>query len=225
MRRIGSPLALLLATLGAGACGGGDRPAGGDSAPAEGDLPPVEAVAEGWHTRADGLEWGGDELQVLREAQGFGFRTTHGGIAFRERDVRNQLPMYVEAAFMQRRVQPGDEKGYGVFVGGRQLLVDGQEYVAFVLRSTGEYRIERRVRGEVTPVVEWTSADIIRAAREPGQVPMNLLRVEADRESVRFMINNETVATFPVTLVDPSGAVGFRVDDGVTLSVMAWEVG
>jgi hypothetical protein len=222
MRRIGTPLALLV-VFGAAACGG-DRPAsaGGNGS---GELPAAEVAMEGWYTRADGLEFGGEELQVLREAQGFGFRTTHGGVAFQERDVRTQLPMRVEAVFLQRGARPDDQGAYGVFVGGKQVLVAGQEYIAFILRPTGQYRIERRVRGEITPVVDWTPADVIRGARAEGEVPMNLLRVEADQGTVQFFINNEMVATFPVTLVDPLGAVGIRVDEGVTLTVTSWEVG
>lgn len=222
MRRIGTPLVLLV-LMGLVACGG-DRPATSGEG-GSGELPATGGTLEGWYTRADGLEYGGDELQVLREAQGFGFRTTHGGVAFQERDVRNQFPMRVEAAFLQRQARPGDEGAYGIFVGGRQVLVAAQEYIAFVLRPTGQYRIERRVRGEITPVVDWTPAGVIRGAGEEGEVPMNILRVEADGSTVQFFINNELVATFPVTLVDPLGAVGIRVDEGLTLTVMAWEVG
>lgn len=221
MRRIGTPLALLVVT-GLAACGG-DRPAAGGET--GGEVPAAGGTLEGWYTRADGLDYGGDELQVLREAQGFGFRTTHGGVAFQERDVRHQFPLRVEAAFLQRQARPDDRGAYGIFVGGRHVLAAGQEYIAFVLRPSGQYRIERRVGGEITPVVDWTPAGVIRGAGEEGEVPMNLLRVEAGGGTVEFFINNELVATFPVTLVDPLGAVGIRVDEGLNLTVMAWEVG
>lgn len=221
MRRIGTPVALLAAAILA-ACGG-DRPASEGTA-AAGEAPASRTALEGWHTRADGLDYGGNELQVFGEAQGFAFRTTHGGVAFQERDVRNQLPMVAEAAFIQRQARPDDEAAYGIFVGGRHLLAERQEYVAFVIRADGRYRIERRTPGGVAPVVDWTSVGVLRGAGEGGQIPMNVLRVEADRETVRFHINDEVVASFPVTLVDPVGAVGIRVDDGLNLTVTSWQV-
>lgn len=202
------------------ACGG-DRPERGREAS---DLPAVEGPAAGWHTRADGFDYGGDELQVLREPDAFGFRTQYGGIAFREEDVRGQLPIRVQGTFVQRRAGPDDQAAYGIFVGGRMLLVGDQEYVALVIRPTGEYRIERRLRGEVTPVVDWTRTGAIRTPGDASEVVTNLLRIDAEGEEVVFHINTDVVARLARTLVDPLGAVGIRVDPGLNLSVPIWEV-
>ena len=219
MRTFGVWLGFLL-VVGVGACGG-DRP----STEANGETAAVvSGPMEGWHTRADGLAYGGDELEVLREPEGFGFRTTHGGIAFREEDVRTMGSYRLQAAIQQRRAEPGDTRAYGLIIGGGDLLVEGQSYTAFLIRSTGDYTIERTERGATTPLIEWTPVAAIRGVESAGDAPMNILTVQTQGDQVIFLLNHEEVARLPEARVRPLGALGFRVEEGLNLTVLEWSI-
>lgn len=179
---------------------------------------------EGWYTRADGLPHGGDELRLLADPEGFGFEATAPGLAFREQDVRAVGSFRVQAALRLRTALPGDARPYGVFVGGGNLLVEDPSYTAFLIRSSGEFAVQRREGGEVSPLLEWIASPVIRVPTADSQPPMNILAVETVGEDVRFLINNEEVALLPAARVEPLGAVGLRVDDGVALTVVEWTV-
>lgn len=179
---------------------------------------------QGWYTRADGLTEGGGELEVLRDPEGFGFRATRAGIAFREEDVRAVGPYRLQAAIQLRGGEPGDQRAFGLFVGGGNLLVDDPTWTAFLIRASGEYTIQRREGGVVTPLLEWTAFPLLRGVQSPGDVPMNILAVEIRGENVHFFLNNEEAAILPVSRVRPLGALGLRVDDGLNLTVIEWGI-
>ena len=179
---------------------------------------------EGWYTRADGLPHGGGELRLLADPEGFGFESTAAGVAFREPDVRAMGPFRAQAALRLRTSQPGDDRPFGLFIGGGNLLVEDASYTAFLIRSSGEYSVQRREAGEVTQLLEWIATPIIRMPTAGAQPPMNILAVEVEGDNVRFLINNEEVALLPAARVEPWGAVGLRVDDGLALTVVEWTV-
>jgi hypothetical protein len=219
MRRSGrwAGLLLLLAVV---ACG--DAEQAGETA---GELAREPAVApEGWYTRADGLPHGGGELRLLADPEGFGFEATAPGLAFREQDVRAAGAFRMQAVLRLTSVQPGDVRPYGVFVGGGNLLVEDASYTAFLIRSSGEFSVQRREGGEVTTLLEWIASPVIRVPTADSQPPMNILAVEMVGEDVRFLINNEEVALLPAARVEPLGALGLRVDAGVALTVVEWTV-
>lgn len=179
---------------------------------------------QGWYTRGDGLPHGGDEIRLLADPEGFGFEATSAGLAFREEDVRAVAPFRVQAALRLRNAQPGDPSPFGLFIGGGNLLVDDASYTTFLIRSTGEFSVDRREGGEVTTLLEWITSPLIRVADANTQAPMNILAVDVEGGDVRFLINNEEVARLPVSRVEPLGAVGLRVDEGLALTVVEWTV-
>lgn len=214
--RWGGLVLLLVAT----ACGDADQ--GGETAAESPREAPV--APEGWYTRADGLPHGGDELRLLADPEGFGFEATAAGVAFREQDVRATGPFRVQAALRLRSADPGDARPYGVFLGGGNLLVEDPSHTAFLIRSTGEYSVQRREGGEVTQLLEWIASPVIRVPSAGAQPPLNILAVEIEGDQARFLVNNEEVATLPAARVAPWGAVGLRVDDGIALTVVEWTV-
>lgn len=199
----------------------GDSDGAGES---EGEAAREPAVApQGWYTRADGLPHGGDELRLLADPEGFGFEASAAGLAFREEDVRAVVPFRVQAALRLRSAEPGPAP-YGIFIGGGNLLVGNSSYTAFLIRSSGEFSVQRRTGGEMTNVLEWIASPVIRVPGGDTQLPMNILAVETVGDDVRFLINNEEVALLPAARVQPLGAVGLRVDDGLELTVVEWTV-
>ena len=202
------------------ACGDSDQ--AGERAAESAREPAV--APQGWYTRADGLPHGGDEVRLLADPEGFGFEAGAPGLAFREEDVRAVAPFRVQAALRLRGAEAGDPSPYGVFIGGGNLLVDNASYTAFLIRSSGEFSVQRREGGEVTNLLEWIGSSVIRVPGGETQLPMNILAVETAGDQVRFLINNEEVALLPAARVEPLGAVGLRVDGGRALTVVEWTV-
>ncbi len=116
---------------------------------------------------------------------------------------------------------PGERnEAYGLFVGGRNLDSDSQQYVYFVIRRSGEFLIKRRA-GESTEVIHnWTAHDAIRpyTAETTGNVH-NRLAVDADTESVGFLVNDVEVARLPRTDLAVDGVVGLRINHAMNVHV------
>jgi len=117
---------------------------------------------------------------------------------------------------------PGDRnEGYGVFVGGTDLEGNAQTYVAFVIRRSGEFRIERKAGAAWIMVKDWTSHSAIVRYDDKGEgtTAKNILSLDATGDAVRFLVNGAEVANLPRTAVGVDGVVGLRVNAGVNLHV------
>lgn len=119
-------------------------------------------------------------------------------------------------------------EGFGVFVAGRDLEGPDLRYLYFLVREGGEFLVKRR-SGERTEVVkDWTAHPSVAswASRTEGEMTVrNVLRVEARRDRVRFLVNGDEVASLPraeAGLLD--GVVGLRVNHGLNLHVSRLEV-
>jgi hypothetical protein len=67
---------------------------------------------------------------------------------------------------------------------------DDRNFIAFMLRSTGEYRIARFQRG-YTDLVPWTESSLIRT----GDNVQNTIRIDSQGDEFSFYINGVFVAT------------------------------
>ncbi len=67
---------------------------------------------------------------------------------------------------------------------------DDQNFIAFMIRSTGEYRIAR-FQGGYIDLMEWTESDLIRI----GDHAINTLRVDISGNDFTLYINGEFVVT------------------------------
>lgn len=112
---------------------------------------------------------------------------------------------------------PGtSDAGYGLFLGGTAVEDGLPDFVGFVLRRDGSAAVIRTDASGETVYAPWQQHDAISpgASDEPVR---NLLRVDADPDSVRFRVNDSLVATVARNEVPVDGAFGFRVGQGINL--------
>ncbi len=121
----------------------------------------------------------------------------------------------------------GRREAFGIFVGGADLQGEGQRYVYFLIRPTGEFLIKERNGEETSVLVEWTAHDAIVpwSAKGPDdETVANVLSVMAGGETVSFMVNGTEVVSLPRADVRPDGIVGLRVNHAVNVHVSSLDV-
>jgi hypothetical protein len=134
-------------------------------------------------------------------------------------DFRAEMEVYL--------FDPGARReAFGIFVGGRDLQGDGQEYTYFLIRNGGQFIVKRREGADAPTVLPWTSHDAILSYADRGDDTSvkNVLAVEADGGDVRFFVNGQEVASLPRSQVDVDGTYGFRVNHGLNLHISKLEL-
>lgn len=116
-------------------------------------------------------------------------------------------------------------EGFGLFVGGKDLLQDGQVYLYFLLRGDGQFLIKRRAGSQTHVVQDWTA----HAAIQPfmpgsGDQPFNRLAVAVDEAEVVFLVNGTEVARHPKAGLPTDGIVGLRLNHHVNVHVSEFGV-
>ncbi len=120
----------------------------------------------------------------------------------------------------------GRREAFGLFVGGSDLQADDQEYTYFLLRDGGQFIIKRREGSEAPTVRPWTSHEAIvgYADRGDAATAKNVLAIEANGDTVRFLVNGAEVASLPRSEVPVDGLYGFRVNHALNLHVSRLDV-
>ncbi len=120
----------------------------------------------------------------------------------------------------------GRREAFGIFFGGKDLEGPGQEYAYFLLREGGEFIVKRRHGAETPTLVDWTAHGAIASWADRGDAvtAKNVLTVEADAETVRFLVNGQKVAELPRAQLPVEGVVGIRVNHALNLHVSRLEV-
>jgi hypothetical protein len=112
----------------------------------------VDALDEWQATLAEsGADSAGGGLQIVVEKDGLHVNGGPGGMLWRDADLAQQGNYRWTADFQSAT---GGE--YGVLVGGKNLTFPDREYTSFLVRSSGDYRIERREGDEMKVLVDWT---------------------------------------------------------------------
>lgn len=172
----------------------------------------------GWHAATDwsartesapGLE------NVRFAASGDGFRATLGPAAIFWRDADTVDGDYRVAVALTQLENPEHPESYGVFVGGRQLVNEGQSYTYFLVRAyDGKFSIRRRRgrRARPTAVVDWTAHESVKRADPATGRATNELAIVVEGERATFIINGTTVHAGAVGHIATDGIVGYRVN-------------
>ncbi|MCA0375789.1 MAG: hypothetical protein LCH84_08985 [Gemmatimonadetes bacterium] len=181
----------------------------------EGKRPP------GWQVRADGAadaHAGSDTLSFVQMTPGFHV-TTGPGTIFWHPDSAARGTYAVEAGIFLFPTKGRDQEGYGIFVGGADLAGAGQRYTYFLLRNDGKFLVKQRVGATTSTLVDWTAHAAIK--RQSGNDAMrNDLRIEADAETVRFLVNGAEAAQVPRARVRPDGVFGLRLNHAINAHVV-----
>jgi len=117
----------------------------------------------------------------------------------------------------------GADGTYGLIFGGRELDSDAQRYVSFEIGPDGNFSIRRQADYESTELVGGFHEAIHRWTGEDATVK-NVLSVDAGATTVRFRINDDTVAEMARTAVDPDGVIGFRIESGLNIHVSTLDI-
>lgn len=119
-----------------------------------------------------------------------------------------------------------DREAFGIFVGGKNLDGDSQEYTYFLLRNEGEFLVKRRTGSETSVLVDWTATDAMNVHPGEGTESVeNSLEVRAAADAVAFLVNGQEVASVPREAAVADGIVGLRVNHGLNLHVSEVTVG
>lgn len=180
---------------------------------------------DGWTHRFDREGSAPDELYFVGMPPGFHVTTGPAAILYHPDSTAAGDFRLESETFL---FDPGERReAYGVFFGGRNLDGDEVAYTYFLLRRTGEFLVKRRMGGETETVVPWTAHPAILAwedRAEDAATARNVLAVEARGAELRFLVNDQEVASIPRDEVDVDGIVGFRVNHGLNVHITSLQV-
>ena len=181
-------------------------------------LAPTQALAqtlqapEGWIARPE---------RFVEMPPGFHITAGQGVIMYNpEATVRGEFRVESEGFLFDPH---GTDGTYGLILGGRELDSDAQRYVSFEIGPDGNFSIRRQADYESTELVGGFHEAIHRWTGEDAAVK-NVLSVDAGATTVRFRINDDTVAELARTAVDPDGVIGFRIESGLNIHVSTLDI-
>lgn len=122
---------------------------------------------------------------------------------------------------------PGERReAFGVFIGGRDLDGPDQAYAYFLIRNGGQFIVKERAGAEAPTIEPWTSHDAILSYADRGEDASvrNVLAVEVDGDTLRFLVNDQEVWSGPRAGLPVDGVYGFRVNHGLNLHISRLEV-
>lgn len=129
----------------------------------------------------------------------------------------------VSATIFQFDPGPRNE-AFGLFVGGSDLAGDGQEYLYFLIRKSGEFLVKRRFGTETANIVGWTTHEAILPWSAKNDPTANELGIQTEGDTISFMVNNQVVHSQEKGDLPTDGIVGFRVNHALNLHFSTFDV-
>lgn len=164
----------------------------------------------GWRVRTDRGETSPEAVDLV--ATEGGVRVRPGPRAVYWDPETTATGTYRARATFHRLNDPGPE-AYGLFVGGRDLQAEGQDYLYFLVRGDGSYLVKHRAGAETHTLVEWTEHSAVRGGSASGGAVTNTLAVESGPDTVRFLVNGTEVERLErAPMLNSDGQVGVRVN-------------
>ena len=183
----------------------------------------AQGTQAGWKFRYDRANAPDSAITIAAMGSGFHFTTTGRGAAIAWRP--NQTATGSFTAELDANVAPGSGhmEGFGIILGGAALDSANQTYLYFLVRPDGAFTIKHRAGTAVHNVQEWTPNAAI--AKQEGQAPAhNTITVQAQRDSVVFMVNGQRVHAIGRSAGLVDGIVGVRVNHGLSVHVNRLDV-
>ncbi|HEX2207427.1 MAG TPA: hypothetical protein VHG93_07075 [Longimicrobium sp.] len=123
-----------------------------------------------------------------------------------------------QGTFTQNRLSQHPE-GYGLFVGGRNLTADDQDYLYFIVRQDGKFLVKHRAGSETHTLFDWTEHAAVNKPDAQGRAT-NTLAIDASAAGARFLVNGTEVASIPrVDMLNTDGVVGLRLNHNLDVLV------
>ncbi len=179
-------------------------------------------LPDGWQMRLDKPDASAKEVNFVNVDGKYRFTTGPAAIYYNQNDVEKGS-FQVEAKFDQLQMSAHPE-AYGLFIGGKDLQGEKQQYIYFLVRQDGKYLIKRRNGSETPVVVDWTAAPAVNKADGSGKT-VNSLAIEVTPKTVRFIANNKEVKSIGLAdLPATNGQVGLRINHNLDVQVTDFQV-
>lgn len=125
----------------------------------------------------------------------------------------------VSATFIMDKNASAHGEAYGLFIGGKNLQKDSQQYLYFLTRRDGKYLIKTRDGGSTKTVTGWSGSDAVKA-EEGSQSQTNTLAISVGSDDVSFWANGKKITSIAKSkLPDTDGVAGIRVNHHLTLDI------
>ena len=108
-------------------------------------------------------------------------------------------------------------EAFGMFLGGRNLEAENQDYLYFLVRQDGKFMVKHRAGDETHTVIDWTEHAAVRQPGADGKAT-NTLAVETGAQGVRFLVNGTEVGALPRG-VNTNGVYGLRLNHNLDVMV------
>jgi len=186
-----------------------------------------DARTLGWQVRGDRPTTDTSVLSFVEMKPGFHVTTkSFSGIMYHpEMTGSGTFEAIMKVYFF--KPQSNHNEAYGLFVGGKDLAGDGQQYVYFLLRNNGQFLIKTRNGAKTADVMPWTAHEAIKvrpADAADDATALNTLNVRATNDAVQFLVNGVIVATRPRSELAVDGIVGIRANHFLDLHIAEIEV-
>lgn len=182
----------------------------------------AHAMPAGWTARLDRANANAADLMFMQ--MGTGFHAVTGPAAILYNPATTATGSYTATGTFRQNQASAHPEGYGLFIGGRNLTADNQDYLYFIVRQDGKYMIKHRAGAETHTLADWTANPAVRAIDAQGQAT-NALSVTSTPTHVRFAVNGTQVAEFPrAPMLNTDGAVGLRMNHNLDVAVTDFAV-
>lgn len=178
-----------------------------------------------WQVRFDQADASEDQLEMF-VAMPPGWHVTSGPAAIYW-DPANEASGSYRVEMEVFLFDPGERReAFGILLGGRDLEGPDQAYAYFLIRNGGQFIVKERAGAEAPTIEPWTSHEAILSYADRGEEAsvLNVLAVEVDGDTLRFLINDQEVWSGPRNDLPVDGVYGFRVNHGLNLHIARLEV-
>lgn len=182
----------------------------------------AHAMPAGWTARLDRANANAADIMFMQ--MGTGYHAVTGPSAILYNPATMATGSYTAGATFRQNKASAHPEGYGLFLGGRNLTAENQDYVYFIVRQDGKYMIKHRAGAETHTLTDWTANPAVHAVDAQGQAS-NALSVTSTPTHVRFAVNGTQVAEFArAQFANMDGVVGLRMNHNLDVAVTDFAV-
>lgn len=175
----------------------------------------------GWQARLDRPNQKVENLKFVTMGKGLHATTGPAAILFKP-DNTAKGDYQVTATFAQSKL-PEHQEALGLFIGGADLMGEGQRYTYFLVRQDGKFMIKRRQGAQTPNVVDWTDHAAVQKPDAQGRVK-NTLTITVAKDQACFLVNGTEVACAARADVDADGIVGLRVNHNLDVHIDGFKI-
>ena len=178
-------------------------------------------LAEGWQARPDR----GTLKNLNFREMGSGWHVTVGPAVILFREEETASGTYTASGSFTQTSSLGHAHGYGLIIGGSDLMGAGQRYTYFLVRGDGVYLVKKRNGTDLTLLSEgkggWAKHDAIDVEDENGKAT-NAMSIQVKANDVVFLVNGIEVFSAPKSDIDTDGIVGMRINHNLDIHIGAF---